>query len=77
MNEYLVAYDYGQGSVWAFLSAESETQIAAEFPELAIVHDRPDWLTDERARQIRRAHSYDMRDQPRGLLQDIIAARTR
>jgi hypothetical protein len=36
---YLVAADYGQGAVWAFVVAESEELIEREFPELKVVRD--------------------------------------
>ena len=48
-SEYLVAYDYGMGGLWAYVRAESEAEILAAFPELQVVHERPHWMDVKRA----------------------------
>lgn len=44
---YLVGYDYGTGGLWGVMLARSENEIAHLYPELAVVHDRPGWMSDE------------------------------
>jgi hypothetical protein len=61
-REFLVAYDYGQGAVWAYLAADSEMEIAQRFPELTVVHDRPSWLTADDENRLRRNMSLDIDD---------------
>jgi hypothetical protein len=33
---YLIAYDYGQGAVWAYIEAESAGQIIERFPDCKV-----------------------------------------
>jgi hypothetical protein len=72
---YLVAYDYGQGAVWAIVSASSAAEISDAFPELTIIDERPAWMTDEELERIRQVHSYGLHDTTFGLLADIVDAR--
>jgi hypothetical protein len=73
---FLVAYDYGQGAVWAIVNAESAAQISHEFPELAIVETRPAWMSDAQFAKIQEAHTYDLdEDRQIGLLAEILDAR--
>ena len=51
-QKYLTVYDYGQGAVWRFLWAESETEITNAYPELEIVEVKPSWMTTERLASI-------------------------
>jgi hypothetical protein len=74
-TSYLVAYEYGQGAVWAIVHADSEVQLRHDFPELTIVHDRPPWMTDAEFEKIRAVHDYDIDDRTFGLLAEIIEAR--
>ena len=41
---YLVVHDYGMGCLWAYLWAESEDVIHAEFDDLKVVDQLPAWL---------------------------------
>jgi hypothetical protein len=73
---FLVAYEYGQGAVWAILHAESGDRIKQEFPELTVVRDRPSWMTDAKLAKIRNSNTYDIdKDRVVGLLAEILDAR--
>jgi hypothetical protein len=74
-TEFLVAYDYGQGAVWAIVCARSAVEIEREFPELTIVNERPAWMTDTELEKIKEVHSYDINDRTFGLLAEIMDAR--
>lgn len=73
---FLVAYDYGQGAVWAVVLADSASQIEEEFPELTLVTERPAWLTNREFDKIKELHSYDIDDRTVGLLAEIIDGRS-
>ena len=70
--QYLVVYDYGTGGVWAYVSARSAGEIVARFPELQVVDEQPDWLSDDEAARLDRL---DL-DAPTGLLADLLAGRS-
>jgi hypothetical protein len=36
LRMYLIAYDYGQGAVWAYIEAESAGQIIERFPDCKV-----------------------------------------
>jgi hypothetical protein len=74
-SPHLVAYEYGQGAVWAVIHAESARDIERDFPELAVVQERPPWMTDHEFEKIKDAHTYDINDRTFGLLAEIIANR--
>jgi len=46
-RRFLVAYDYGQGGIWAFLWARSEDEIHQAFRDLTVVDSMPPWLTGD------------------------------
>jgi hypothetical protein len=70
-KRFLVAYNYGQGAVWAWVIAPSAAAIVAAFPELSVVDDPPEWLD---AGQRGRLPVLRL-DQPTGLLADIVNGR--
>jgi hypothetical protein len=75
---FLVAYDYGMGGLWGVVDARSEGELHAKFPELAIVDERPSWMTQERYDEILRREHHDIdEDDPRGLLRAVVADRGR
>ena len=74
-QSFLVVYDYGQGGLWAFVKAEAEEQITAQYPELKVIPERPDWMSDEEQASIMHTDSYDIEEPPKGLLADILNAR--
>jgi len=72
---FLVSFDYGMGGHWAYVRAESADAITRAFPELTVVHHTPKWMTREIQEMIRTAHTYDLEEEPRGLLSMIIEQR--
>ena len=66
---HLVLYEYGQGGVWAYVWAESQTEIKRLYPELSVVSQLPEWAQDHRL------PSY-LVDEPKGLLADILRDRS-
>jgi len=73
---YLVAYDYGMGGLWGLLSAESEEAIRERYPELVIVSVRPKFLqSPERWRRLIDKSSYDIDEEPTGMLKAVLANR--
>jgi hypothetical protein len=73
---YLVAYDYGQGAVWAYVTAESAKQIKDQFPDFKVFETRPDWMTEDDARDIAKGMSFDL-DRPTGWLASVIELRNK
>jgi hypothetical protein len=73
---YLVAYDYGQGAVWAFIHAESPAAITDQFPDFSIVESPPNWMTDEVRRNLEARMTFDI-DNPTGWLAEVIELRRR
>jgi hypothetical protein len=61
-TEFLVLYDYRTGGAWAYLLADSEDQIRERFPNLQIVAQRPDWLTEDEDRRLRERMTIDIDD---------------
>jgi hypothetical protein len=64
---WLVAYDYGQGAVWAYVRSPSRERIESDYPELMVVHNVPVWMTEV---ERKRLPVLDI-DQPTGLLADL------
>jgi hypothetical protein len=72
---FLVAYDYGMGGLWGVMRARSEQEIAARYPELAVAHERPAWMSDERFEQLCEQESHDVDGAPWGILNAVLADR--
>lgn len=64
-RDFLVVYDYGQGGVWAFLTARSRSEIERRFPELRVFERAPDWMSKSDLERIRAKMSFDL-DRPTG-----------
>lgn len=47
MTNHLVAYEYGTGTVWGFVSAESADAITDAVPEVDVYEGAPPFLTNE------------------------------
>jgi len=62
---FLVCDDYGQGGIWAFVVAESASQIRTKYPSLFIADRIPAWVTPE---VMSRLPSHDLHAPPTGLL---------
>jgi hypothetical protein len=73
-QEFLVAYDYGMGGLWAVLMAPSQKAIEAKYPELAVVPKRPPWMDDERYEKLRSEPLW-LDDPPAGILNALVADR--
>jgi len=46
-QEYLIVYDYGTGGIWGIAVSESEKAITKVFPELKVIHERPEWMSSK------------------------------
>jgi hypothetical protein len=73
-REYLVAYDYGMGGLWAVLLAPSADAITATYPELAVAPERPQWIDDDRYDHLRGEPLW-LDDPPSGILRAVVADR--
>lgn len=51
--EYFVLYDYGQGGLWAIVTAESAEQILRRFPDVSVFDVPPASLSMEAVAAIR------------------------
>ncbi len=71
---YLVAYDYGQGAVWAYISAESPEQIIDQLPDFTVVETPPSWMTEDIRKTVEIRMSFDI-DKPSGWLAEVIELR--
>ena len=76
-ERFLVCYDYGQGGVWAFVHAKSADEIREKYPELLVASGREEWMSDEWLARIDLKSSYDIGEEPRGLLAEIVKQRRR
>lgn len=64
----------GAGS-WLFLRAHTELEIRDRYPELTVVHGRPDWRSAVMAEGRLPNMGLDIDEPPSGLLADIVARR--
>lgn len=71
-QEFLVSVDYGQGGLWAFMTAESEDQIRTRFPKLTVVADRPAWLDAEHESRLRETMSLDIDDDSHPFIKAVV-----
>jgi len=74
-QEFLVVYDYGQAGVWDYVLAHSASEVEEAFPELSMVSERPDWMTDEIEHRIPRNRTVTIDDTETGFLADILGGR--
>jgi len=68
---FLVAYDYGQGAVWAYIKAESARQINERLPDFTVFEAPPDWMTELELSDIEARMSFDL-EKPTGWLASVI-----
>ncbi len=45
MDTYLVAFEYGSGTVWGCVTADSADQVEMELPEVDVHDSPPEWMT--------------------------------
>lgn len=74
-KKYLTTYDYGTGSVWCYIYAESEKQITSRYPELKIVKKEPAWFTKEYSDRIEQKMAIDIDDDKNSFLTAIVNSR--
>lgn len=74
-KKFLVVYDYGQGGVWAYVLARSEDEVMNHFPELQVVHEPPDWMSELELKKLANKMTFDLEKPKEGLLADILTAR--
>jgi hypothetical protein len=65
---YLVAYDYGQGAVWAIIHARSQPEIEAKYPGLKIYREPPPFLAKKEIEVIAATSNFDIDAPPQGWL---------
>jgi hypothetical protein len=75
MQSFIVAYDYGMGGLWGVLDAPSESAIREVYPELAVVHKQPAWMTDSQLERMKKNERYNLNDPPHGMLKALLADR--
>lgn len=73
-QRFLVVYDYGMGGLWGAMTAASEAEIRAKYPELTIFPGRPEWMAEGDYEEIR-SELYDIDEAPRGLLKALLSDR--
>ena len=71
-RRFLVNYDYGMGGVWAFVLAESEEDLVDRFPELTVVTEPPDWLTESEAKHLADTLTVDIDDPQAPILKQLL-----
>lgn len=67
---YLAVYDYGTGGVWVLIDAFNERQVTAVYPQLKVVSERPEWMTDEDYEDILERMRFDL-ESPSGWLLNL------
>jgi hypothetical protein len=76
-SEFLVAYDYGMGGVWAIVLADSAAEITSRYPEVVIVTDRPGWMNEVRFERLRR-DTVDIKvAEDQGIFKGVVADRSK
>jgi len=75
VTEFLVAYDYGMGGLWALVAAPTAAAILSAYPEVEVVDERPPWLDDDEYAKLDHLRLDD--EDPQGLLRVVIADRGR
>jgi hypothetical protein len=52
-----------------------ESAIHDAYPELAVVHERPKWMTDGHFEKMQRSERYNLNDTPSGMLKAVLSDR--
>jgi hypothetical protein len=73
-REFLVAYDYGMGGLWAIVMAPSQEAITSKYPELAVASERPPWMDDQMFEKLQSEPLW-LDDPPSGILNALITDR--
>jgi hypothetical protein len=75
-ESFLVVFDYGQGGLWAYVRADSADAITRKYPELQVFRRPPDWMAPDLQEKLRATQTYELNEEPRGLLARILKDRT-
>lgn len=76
-GEFLVAYDYGMGGLWAVVIAPSAEAITARYPEVKVVSERPHWMSEADYARKRSEPLWLDEDVPSGLFRAVVADRSK
>ncbi len=76
-QHYLIVYDYGMGGLWAVVIAPSPEAIIAKYPEVAVVPERPHWMSEEDYERKRAEPLWLDEDVPSGIFRAVVADRSR
>lgn len=63
-RQFLVLYDYGQGGVWAIVTAISHKDVAAKMPMVEIMDEGPSWHDWARVSRIPEALKFSVDNLP-------------
>lgn len=74
-TKYLVAYNYGMGSVFFYVTAESFADIESNYPELELMDDKP--FISDKIKQNAEKRIYSISEEPKGMLLGILENRKR
>ena len=74
---FLTVYDYGMGGIWSFITARTKDEIRAKYPELTVIDERPEWMTDEKYDElVRKIRLHiDIDEKPSGWFEAVVANR--
>jgi len=62
VKEFWVVYDYSTGGVWGIARAYSEDEVTRAFPELTVVHKKPNWMDSDGEARTRSISSFAVDD---------------
>lgn len=52
MENYLVSYEYGSGTVWGVVAADGAHEVVAFLPEVDVWDEPPTWLSADELAQL-------------------------
>lgn len=61
-QSFLVVYEYGQGGVWAYVSARSKADIVSRYSQLTVVDKPPRWMTAAQRKRLQQTMRFDIDD---------------
>jgi hypothetical protein len=75
-NKYLVVFDYGMGSIWAYMYARSEREVTDRYPLLRVVKEPPGWVQEEPYQEQMEKNTFDVDDPPSDWLRGCTKRKT-
>lgn len=73
--EHLVAFEYGTGAVWSFITGATPAEIVASVPELRVYDEPPMWMTQADLEELHQCATFELNGSASTLLDKIIASR--